>query len=213
MLPFWRFYCFGINGSCVRIYQTSRHRRRLRLSRLLLRRSRPSHSRRSFGTLASSRPSQMRRSDREVFDQKVISEILTTAGVCRLAMVDNGEPYLVPLNYGYCDNALYIHSAAAGRKIGILKRHPAVCFEIESASVIVKHAKPCHWGTKSRSLIGYGRVEFITDDQQKRRGLDIIMAHHGKTGPSLYDEKQLRAVLVLKISIERITCKQLGDWS
>jgi nitroimidazol reductase NimA-like FMN-containing flavoprotein (pyridoxamine 5'-phosphate oxidase superfamily) len=155
----------------------------------------------------------MRRKDKEVIDQKIIDNIFTTAEVCRIAMVDNGEPYIVPLNYGYRDNALFVHSAAVGRKLDILKRNSTVCFEIETPSVIIKHAEPCHWGTKSRSLIGYGRVEIITDYQQKKRGLDIIMAHYGKKDQNVYDEKQLSAVVILRIAITSVTCKQLGDWA
>jgi nitroimidazol reductase NimA-like FMN-containing flavoprotein (pyridoxamine 5'-phosphate oxidase superfamily) len=154
----------------------------------------------------------MRRKEKEVTDARIINDIFATAGVCRIAMVDHGEPYIVPLNFGYRDNALYIHSADAGRKIDILKRNSRVCFEIEGASAIIKHAEPCHWGTKSRSLIGYGRVEIVTDFQEKKRGLDIILAHYGKTDQNVYDEKQLRAVVILRISIESVTCKQVGDW-
>jgi nitroimidazol reductase NimA-like FMN-containing flavoprotein (pyridoxamine 5'-phosphate oxidase superfamily) len=62
-------------------------------------------------------------------------------------------------------------------------------------------------------LVGWGRVEIITDHEEKRRGLDIIMAHYGKTDQNVFDEKQLRAVVILKISIESVSCKQLGDWS
>ena len=154
----------------------------------------------------------MRRKDKEVIDPKVISEVFATAEVCRLAMVDHGQPYIVPLNYGYRDHALYFHSAAVGRELDILKRNPEVCFEIETPTAIVKHAAPCHWGTKARSLIGYGRVEIITDPIEKKRGLDIIMAHHGKTDPNVYDENQLGAVVILKLTVESVTCKQLGDW-
>jgi nitroimidazol reductase NimA-like FMN-containing flavoprotein (pyridoxamine 5'-phosphate oxidase superfamily) len=155
----------------------------------------------------------MRRKEKEITDAGIINDLLATATICRLAMVDHGEPYLLPLNYGCRDNTLYIHSAAAGRKIEILRRQNRVCFEIESESSIIKHPEPCHWGAKARSLIGYGCVEIVTDREEKQRGLDIIMAHYGKTGPNVYDEKQLRAVVILKISIESVTCKQLGDWS
>lgn len=154
----------------------------------------------------------MRRAEKEITDPRIIAEIFATATVCRLAMVDEGEPYVVPVNYGYRDHALYIHSAAGGRKIDVLGRNSRVCFEIESAAEVTKHAEPCHWGTRARSLIGYGRVEFITDRAQKRRGLDIIMAHYGKTDLIVYDEKQLDAVVVLRIAIESVACKQLGDW-
>jgi len=155
----------------------------------------------------------MRRKDKEVTDPGIIAELLGSAEICRVAMVDNGEPYVIPLNYGYWDNALYMHSAAAGRKIHILKRNSRVCFEIESSISIVRSAEPCHWGTRARSLIGYGNVEILTDREQKKQGLDIIMRQHGKTGPNLYDEKQLDAILVLKVVIESVTCKQVGNWS
>ncbi|HUJ42710.1 MAG TPA: pyridoxamine 5'-phosphate oxidase family protein [Opitutaceae bacterium] len=154
----------------------------------------------------------MRRTDKEVTDQRIIDEIFATAEVCRIAMVDNGEPYVVPLNFGYRDNAIYVHSAAGGRKMEVLRRNRRVCFEIESPSAIVRHAEPCHWGSRSRSLIGYGGVEIITDRAQKRRGLDIIMAHYGKTDLNVYNERQLDAVVILRIPIESVACKQLGEW-
>jgi hypothetical protein len=154
----------------------------------------------------------MRRKDKEVTDQRIIQDLLSSAEICRLAMIDEGEPYIVPLNYGFRDNALYVHSAADGRKIDILKRNSRVCFEVESDSVIVRHDEPCHWGTKSRSIVGYGHVEIITDYEGKKRGLDVIMAHYGKTGPNDYHEKQVQAIVILRIVIESVTCKQLGDW-
>lgn len=155
----------------------------------------------------------MRRKDKEITDQKIIQELLSTAEILRLALVDDGEPYIVPLNYGFRDNTLYVHSASAGRKLDILKRNNRVCFEVESDSAIVRHDEPCHWGTKSRSIIGYGRVEMITDCVEKKHGLDVIMEHYGKTGPNEYDVKQVQAVVILRIVIESVTCKQLGDWS
>ena len=59
----------------------------------------------------------MRRSDREISEIHAIEKILAEASVCRLAMVDNGEPYILPLNYGYRDGTLYFHGAAHGRKV------------------------------------------------------------------------------------------------
>lgn len=155
----------------------------------------------------------MRRKDKEVTDRRIIQELLSSAEICRLAMVDNGEPYIVPLNYGFRDNALYMHSAAAGRKLDILKRNTRVCFEVESDSVIVRHEEACHWGTRSRSIIGYGRAEILMDYEEKKRGLDIILAPYGKADSNAYDEKQLQAIVILRVAIESMTCKQLGDWS
>jgi hypothetical protein len=154
----------------------------------------------------------MRRNDKEITDRKIIDDLLAAARICRIAMVDSGEPYVIPVNYGYRDNVLYVHSAPAGRKMDILRRNNRVCFEIESPATIVRHPEPCHWGARARSLIGYGRIEIITDREQKRRGLDIIMAHNGGTDPNVYDEKQLDVVVILKLTIESVACKQLGKW-
>ncbi len=154
----------------------------------------------------------MRRKDHEITDPRIIDEVLATAQVCRLAMIADGEPYLVPLNYGFRDDTLYFHSAPIGRKIDALARNNRVCFEVESPHEIVRHAQPCDWGVKVRSVVGYGRVEFVSDLEEKRRALDVIMAQHGKPGANAYDPRQLEAVAVLRLRIESRAGKQLGRW-
>jgi nitroimidazol reductase NimA-like FMN-containing flavoprotein (pyridoxamine 5'-phosphate oxidase superfamily) len=154
----------------------------------------------------------MRRKDKQVSDPAIIGALFSAGKVCRIAMVDNGEPYVVPVNYGYLDNTLFIHSAAAGRKLDILKRHSRVCFEIESPVEIIEHAEPCHWDARARSLVGYAVASIVTDLPGKRHGLDVIMRHYGKRDANAYDQKQLEAVVILKVAIESVTCKQVGEW-
>lgn len=154
----------------------------------------------------------MRRKDHEITDSKIITEVLSKAHVCRLAMVADGEPYLVPLNYGFRDNTLYFHSAPAGRKVDALRSNNRVCFEVESPHEIVRHAQACDWGVRVRSVVGYGRVEFVTDLEGKQHALDVIMAQHGKTGANTYDPRQLELVTVLRLPIESMAGKQLGRW-
>lgn len=150
----------------------------------------------------------MRREQLEITDPVILEEILSGAEVCRIAMIDKGRPYMVPLNYGYSKNTIYFHSSPLGKKIEILKADNRVCFEIELSSRIIRGEKPCDWGTKYRSVIGYGTIGFITDPGSKKEALDIIMAHYGKTGPNEYSEKELENVLILKLQIEEITGKQ-----
>ena len=59
----------------------------------------------------------MRRSEREITDKAVIEEILSQASVCRLGFAFENIPYIVPVNYGYRENKIYIHSAPKGEKI------------------------------------------------------------------------------------------------
>jgi hypothetical protein len=34
----------------------------------------------------------------------------------------------------------------------------------------------------------------------------------GRQDPNRYDEKQLAAIVILRVAIESMTCKQLGKW-
>ena len=111
----------------------------------------------------------MRRKDKIIQDEKLLEKILTEAEVCRIAMIDEYKPYIVPLNYGYSDNTIYIHSASLGRKIEVLKKNNNVCFEVEAKSDIVKGPKSCDWTTKYRSIIGYGKIEIVDDFEEKKR--------------------------------------------
>lgn len=155
----------------------------------------------------------MRKKQYEITDPAVIENILSGSEVCRIAMIDGDRPYIVPLNYGYKNNAIYFHTSREGKKIDLLRANNKVCFEIELYSEIVKNEIPCDWGSKYRSLIGYGTVEFITDSDGKKEALDIVMAHYGKKGKNAYKDTSLEKVLILKLKIEEISGKQLGYWS
>ncbi len=155
----------------------------------------------------------MHRKNNEITDKSIINEILNKSEICRVAISDNEFPYIVPFNYGYHENALYFHSATKGKKINLIRKNKKVCFEITYSSEIVKGEFACDWSTKYRSVIGYGTIEIISDLQEMEKGLDVIMEHYGKTENNAYSEKSIKNMLILKLSIESLTGKQLGDWT
>jgi len=152
----------------------------------------------------------MRREDKEVKDKLVIEGILKRSLICTIALNDTGYPHIVPLNYGYSANTLWFHSAPEGRKIELLKRDGRVSFYIEDYHRIETAEVACGWTTAYRSLAGTGTVEIITDEAGIRKGLDILMAHNGAAGKMEYREGQIGRMVVLKLKIETITCKQSG---
>ena len=154
----------------------------------------------------------MRKQNQEIKDKNIIDEILSKSEVCRIAMIDDGKPYILPFNYGYKDHYIYIHSTPEGKKIDILKKNSYVCFEIEYKADLVKYGEPCKWATRYCSVVGYGEVEIITDFQQKMDGLDIIMAHHGYQDKKNYDKKQVESIVILKLHITEVTGKQSSNW-
>ena len=151
----------------------------------------------------------MRRKDKEIKDKSAIDEILGQAAVCRIAMCDGDVPYVVPMSFGYEDGCLHLHSACEGRKIGVLKRNPTVCFELDIGQGLVGNENPCKTSLKYRSVIGYGKAVFVEDRKEKKRSLDAIMRHYaGQTYD--YPKESLNEVTIIRIHIESMTGKQSG---
>jgi hypothetical protein len=151
----------------------------------------------------------MRRSEREIKDRAQIDEVLSTAFYLNLAMVDNGTPYVVPLNFGYADGCLYVHSAAEGRKVKLLKRSPQVSFSVVAKAEVVTGATPCQFSARYRSVLGTGRAALVADTGERMKGLDSIMRKSSK-GPFAYDERTMARTLVFRIDIELVSGKQAG---
>lgn len=155
----------------------------------------------------------MRRKDKEITDVETIETILETAEICRLGLVDNGEAYIVPVNYAYQQGAIYIHSARQGRKIEILNQNNHVAFEVEGHASIVTGPQPCNWTTRYRSVMGKGTMEIEESLEKKKQALDLIMKKYGwGNAELLYDEALLSRVCILKLNIEFKTGKQSGEW-
>lgn len=153
----------------------------------------------------------MRRKERNIKDQTIIQDILNTSHICRIGLFDADYPYILPLNYGHEDNALYFHCATEGRKIDLIRKNNKVCFEIESEYRLVTDDISCKWTSEFRSLIGVGEIEIIHNPEEKVKGLDIIMQQHGKAD-NQYLSKILTKLLVLKLNIKELSGKQSGIW-
>ena len=110
----------------------------------------------------------MRRKDREITDRAEIEAILHEAMVCRIGLADDGEPYVVPLSFGYEDGSVYIHSAPEGKKIALCwQKNPRCCFEVDICDGVIRGDTPCSWGMRYRSVIGFGRAVILADPQEK----------------------------------------------
>ena len=136
-----------------------------------------------------------------------IEALLGEAQVVRIALADENGPYIVPLCFGYEPGALYIHSSHKGKKIEMVRSNPRVCFEADICNGVVKADRPCSWGMRYRSVIGYGRAEVLAGAEEKRHGLGCIVQHYG-SGTYEFSEAELGSVTVIRIVIESMTGKK-----
>ncbi len=155
----------------------------------------------------------MRRKDREVTNSAKIAEILSENRVLRLAMVDNGAPYIVPMNYGFSIEddkyIFYLHSATAGRKIEILQLNPNVCIEIDDKHRLTGSGDACEYSYNYRSIIAEGTASFITDTAEKILCLQKLMFNHTAQSFNI-TEKHTVGVALIRIEISKLSCKING---
>lgn len=154
----------------------------------------------------------MRRSDRELKTTEEIIDVLKSGTVIQIAFIDNGEPYIVTLNYGYVVDGeaikLYFHSATAGRKIECIKHNPNVCFSIAICDPLIKGENACGYGMKYRSVVGYGEIRIVENSEEKISALNLLMKQYTGKDSWEYDNKMLEITTVSCLDVERITGKR-----
>lgn len=154
----------------------------------------------------------MRRKDREVTEKCDLEAILEKCKTCHVAMVDKGQPYIVPLSFGYKfvehnNLELYFHSALEGKKIDILKRNNNVCFEISCEGKPVYAEVPCNSGYYYSSIIGYGEIIFINDIDEKCEALSAMFKHQSGM-EVVFTSNQVENICVYKIISKDFTGKE-----
>ena len=143
----------------------------------------------------------MRRSDRQISDPAELETILRSAQLCHLAMVDDGKPYVVTLNFGYADGALYFHSAPEGRKIDVIRKNPEVCFNVIRNYDLVTGEQACSWSAEYSSVTGTGKAEIVTNREGKEKGLKLLMGQYSKEEYD-FTEKELDGVVIIRVEVE-----------
>ena len=153
----------------------------------------------------------MRKREREVTDLAEIRSILDQCKILHLGLSDDGQPYVVPLNYGYLieDERLtfYLHGATEGYKYEVLKKNPKVSFAMECNAVPFEGKTACQYGMSYRRLMGKGTAVLITDPEEKQRGMSVLMKT--QTGKDFeFNEKLVSIVNVIKIITDEYSAKQ-----
>lgn len=156
----------------------------------------------------------MRRKDREITDTNEIIKIVSECDVLHLGMCDNGKPYVVPVNFGFTyENetfTFYIHGAASGKKIDILKNSPQVFLQLNCRHEVIlgSQQKPCAFSFAYASIMAESRAQFIEDPEEKRATLNIIIKHCAKTEDNFtFPSPMLKKTCVIAFKAENLSAK------
>ena len=154
---------------------------------------------------------EMRRSDREIKDILQIKAFIQKESIMRIGFYDEGEVFIVPVNYGYIfeneKHVFYFHGAKAGRKYELAKKAPDVGFEIDGNYELLEADTACDYSAKFQSVIGNGRLSLVENQEEKIKDLNILMKQSTGKAAWTYENKMLDGVAVFKLEVEKLSCK------
>lgn len=157
----------------------------------------------------------MRRTDREVRDVQEILSIIDRCDSCNLGLSQDDMPYVVPLNFGYVyENGklvIYFHGAKEGKKHDIIKQNSKACFSMDCSHRLVLTENAETATMKYESVMGTGKIESVTDKEEKSAGLSAIMQHYSPGVKYELPDKVLEMVCILRLQVESFTGKRNMD--
>lgn len=146
-------------------------------------------------------------------DKQEIERIILSCRTCFLGLSDSeNQPYVIPMNFGYHDGTIYLHSGQSGRKWEVMHSNPKACITFCAGNELAYQDEQvaCSWRMKSSSVIAEGKIEFIDDFDEKKEVLKIFMAHYSDL-EFQFKDPAVRNVGVYKMKIEKIQAKKFGD--
>ncbi len=137
-----------------------------------------------------------------------IKEFLHQEHVGRISSIDvNGYPQIIPMNFVFLDDAVYLHSHPRGEKIENFKRNDKVGFEVDRELEFLpsyfedpKNASLAD--TLYISIVMKGTALLVTNKEEKTLALNGLMKKYQPEGgydPIKSDMKVLDGVAVIKI--------------
>lgn len=141
-----------------------------------------------------------------------IESLIRSCPLCYVGMADEqGVPYVLPMNFGYEEEVIYLHSAQEGRSISILEKNPQVCITFCTEPRLVWQDKEvaCSYRMRAESVICHGNVSFEEEYDEKVKALDIIMQQYSDRVFS-YSAPAVKNVKIWKVPIDKVTAKEFG---
>ncbi|MFO8066808.1 MAG: pyridoxamine 5'-phosphate oxidase family protein [Bacteroidales bacterium] len=144
-------------------------------------------------------------------DPERIKYIIDKCDVCFIGMSENDNPYVLPFNFGYEDNTIFFHTGPGGMKLDMLKKNPKACVSFSTDHKLFFRDEPvaCSYGMYYRSVVAFGKIEFVEDYDEKIKCMNIIMRKYtGKDFP--YNAPSIKNLVIFKLNIEKIEGKEFG---
>lgn len=148
--------------------------------------------------------------ERGVYDRDEVYAILDSAFLCHVAFVQEGQPFVIPTNFGRRNDEILLHGSAASRLMKHLAAGNAACIAVTHVDGLVLARSGFHSSINYRSAVVFGHGVEITDPDEKSEALAAISENicPGRwseiRGPNL---QELKGTAVVRVPIESASAK------
>jgi nitroimidazol reductase NimA-like FMN-containing flavoprotein (pyridoxamine 5'-phosphate oxidase superfamily) len=152
----------------------------------------------------------------QIKSHQKIKEFLNQEHVGRISSIDeNGYPQIIPMNFVYLDNCIYMHSHIKGEKIENIRRNSKVGFEVDREleflpSYFEDPKDASLADTLYISIVIKGKALLVIDKEEKTLALNGLMEKYqpeGRYEPIQSSMRVLDAVAVIKVVPDTINGK------
>jgi uncharacterized protein len=144
------------------------------------------------------------------YDRETVDQILDSAFVCHVGFSVDGQPYVIPTNFGRAEDTLYLHGSAASRMLKTLSAGVPVCVTVTHVDGLVLARSAFHHSVNYRSVVILGTARVVDDPAEKMEALRIFTDHVMKgrwDDVRVPNELELKATTVLALPLEEVSAK------
>jgi len=144
------------------------------------------------------------------YDSETVYGILDSAFVCHVGFCVEGQPYVIPTNYGRSGDMLYVHGSAASRMLRTLSGGVPVCVTVTHVDGLVLARSAFHHSVNYRSVVLLGTARLVEEPAEKMEALRLFTEHVMKgrwDDVRLPTEQEMKATTVLAIALEEVSAK------
>jgi nitroimidazol reductase NimA-like FMN-containing flavoprotein (pyridoxamine 5'-phosphate oxidase superfamily) len=144
------------------------------------------------------------------YERETVYSILDTAFVCHVGFSVDGQPFVIPTNFGRSGDTLYLHGSAASRMLKTLSGGVPVCVTVTHVDGLVLARSAFHHSVNYRSVVILGKAQLVEDPAEKMAALRIFTEHVMKgrwNDVRIPTEQELKATTVLSLPLEEVSAK------
>src|ERR1035437_36986 len=148
-----------------------------------------------------------------ITERSEMEAVINQCDVCFIGLTEeDGTSYVIPMNFGYSNGEIILHSAPEGKHLRLLALSNRICVTFcTDRQLVYQHPDvACSYSMLSKSVICKGSVTFIENVEEKIMALNLTMKNYTDRAFK-YSTPALMNVKVWKVTVDEMTGKSFGQ--